>query len=209
MLILETFSTDGKYFLGLVWRSAEVSMTNPGDRRIPGSGPIPLKAPESTPRNHSRRETEALRSHACRRTSLAVTRGGARLCPRERPASATRKPPMKIEDYGLIGDTQTAALVGCNGSIDWLCLPRFDSGACFAALLGDQTHGCWQIAPEGEIKASPADATARTRWCWRPSSRWPTAVACGWSIACPRAGRSPTWCAWSKACADACGCACA
>ena len=61
---------------------------------------------------------------------------------------------MKIEDYGLIGDTQTAALVGRNGSIDWLCLPRFDSGACFAALLGDETHGFWQIAPDGEIKAT-------------------------------------------------------
>ena len=54
---------------------------------------------------------------------------------------------MRIEEYGLIGDTQTAALVGCNGSIDWLCLPRFDSPACFAALLGDSSHGHWQIAP--------------------------------------------------------------
>ncbi len=47
----------------------------------------------------------------------------------------------------MIGDTQTAALVGDDGSIDWLCAPRFDSGACFAALLGDQNHGRWQIAP--------------------------------------------------------------
>ena len=54
---------------------------------------------------------------------------------------------MKIEDYGLIGDTQTAALVGLNGSIDWLCLPRFDSGACFAALLGDDRNGFWRIGP--------------------------------------------------------------
>ena len=61
---------------------------------------------------------------------------------------------MKIEDYGLIGDTQTAALVGRNGSIDWLCLPRFDSGACFAALLGNENHGFWQIAPDGEIKTT-------------------------------------------------------
>ena len=56
---------------------------------------------------------------------------------------------MAIEDYGLIGDTQTAALVGRDGSIDWLCLPRFDSGACFAALLGTPEHGRWGIAPIG------------------------------------------------------------
>jgi GH15 family glucan-1,4-alpha-glucosidase len=55
--------------------------------------------------------------------------------------------PLPIEQYALIGDGHTAALVGANGSIDWLCLPRFDSGACFAALLGAKEHGCWQIAP--------------------------------------------------------------
>jgi GH15 family glucan-1,4-alpha-glucosidase len=54
---------------------------------------------------------------------------------------------LKIEDYGLIGDTHTAGLVGRNGSIDWLCLPRFDSGACFAALLGNESHGRWLISP--------------------------------------------------------------
>jgi GH15 family glucan-1,4-alpha-glucosidase len=58
---------------------------------------------------------------------------------------------LAIEDYALIGDTQTAALVGTNGSVDWLCLPRFDSGACFAALLGDREHGYWQIAPIGDV----------------------------------------------------------
>ncbi|MEE1737481.1 glycoside hydrolase family 15 protein [Streptomyces sp. BE147] len=55
----------------------------------------------------------------------------------------------RIEDYALIGDLQTAALVGRNGSVDWLCLPRFDSGACFAALLGDEENGHWRIAPQG------------------------------------------------------------
>src|SRR5262245_47955481 len=60
--------------------------------------------------------------------------------------------PLKIEDYALIGDTQTAALVGKNGSIDWLCLPHFDSGACFAALLGDPSNGRWLIAPKGKIR---------------------------------------------------------
>ncbi len=61
---------------------------------------------------------------------------------------------LKIEDYGIIGDTQTVALVGRNGSIDWLCLPRFDSAACFAALLGDEEHGCWKIAPAEEVTAT-------------------------------------------------------
>ncbi|MFI2639458.1 glycoside hydrolase family 15 protein [Streptomyces sp. NPDC018610] len=55
----------------------------------------------------------------------------------------------RIEDYALIGDEQTAALIGRDGSVDWLCLPRFDSGACFARLLGDEENGHWRIAPEG------------------------------------------------------------
>jgi len=57
----------------------------------------------------------------------------------------------RIEDYALIGDMHTAALVSNTGSIDWLCLPRFDSGACFAALLGDEQHGHWQLTPTGEV----------------------------------------------------------
>ncbi|MGX1912581.1 glycoside hydrolase family 15 protein [Streptomyces phaeochromogenes] len=55
--------------------------------------------------------------------------------------------PGRIEDYALVGDLLTAALVGCDGSLDWLCLPRFDSPACFAALLGDENNGRWLIAP--------------------------------------------------------------
>ena len=57
--------------------------------------------------------------------------------------------PCRIEDYGLIGDCETAALVGRDGSIDWLCWPAFDSDACFAALLGTEKHGRWLIAPAG------------------------------------------------------------
>jgi GH15 family glucan-1,4-alpha-glucosidase len=59
----------------------------------------------------------------------------------------------RIEEYAIIGDTQTAALVDGGGSIDWVCFPRFDSGACFAALLGDRNNGRWRISPRSDIRA--------------------------------------------------------
>ena len=62
--------------------------------------------------------------------------------------------PLRLEDYALIGDCSSCALVGANGSIDWLCWPRFDSPACMAALLGSDDNGRWVIAP------ADADATS-------------------------------------------------
>jgi GH15 family glucan-1,4-alpha-glucosidase len=61
---------------------------------------------------------------------------------------------MWLEEYGLIGDMQSAALVGRDGAVDWLCLPRFDSASCFSALLGDERHGRWLVAPAGEARAT-------------------------------------------------------
>jgi GH15 family glucan-1,4-alpha-glucosidase len=59
-----------------------------------------------------------------------------------------------LEEYGLIGDLEPAALVGRNGAIDWLCLPLFDSASCFSALLADEQHGRWLLAPAGEVTAT-------------------------------------------------------
>jgi hypothetical protein len=94
--------------------------------------------------------------------------------------------PSRIDDYAIIGDLHTTALVGADGSVDWLCFPRCDSPACFAALLGDDFNGCWRLAPasgghctrrryrektlvlETEWETLDGAITARTslpRWC--------------------------------------------
>src|SRR4029079_8314361 len=76
-----------------------------------------------------------------------------------RPRAPGRAMSRRIEDYGIIGNAYTAALVSRDGSIDWLCLPRFDSESVFAALLGEPKHGRWLLAPE----APPA----RSSRCYR------------------------------------------
>jgi GH15 family glucan-1,4-alpha-glucosidase len=81
-----------------------------------------------------------------------------------------------LEDYGLIGNMVSAALVSRDGSIDWLCLPRFDSAACFAALLGDTAHGRWLLAP--------ADQSARASRCYLPDT----------AVIETRSSPAPVWC---------------
>jgi len=83
----------------------------------------------------------------------------------------------RLEQYALIGDTHTGGLVGDDGSLDWLCVPRFDSPACFAALLGDESHGHWRLAPasggraarrryrEGTLVLETECATGTSTWC--------------------------------------------
>ena len=69
---------------------------------------------------------------------------------------------LPIEDYALVGDRRSGALIGRNGSVDWLCLPRFDSPACFAGLLGTDEHGHWQLCPvdEYDVRRRYIDASA-------------------------------------------------
>ena len=77
--------------------------------------------------------------------------------------------PGLIEDYAIIGNCESAALVGRDGSIDWLALPRFDSAACFAALLGDAENGRWQITPKGDARITRRYREIPSR---RVSSDW-------------------------------------
>ena len=120
---------------------------------------------------------------------------------------------LPIEDYAIIADTQTSALVGRNGSIDWLCVPRFDSGAIFAALLGNEENGHWTIAPAGEVRRRPPpvprrDAGAgdrvRDRRRRGPADRLHAAARRGARRGADRRGRARprTDDAWSCGCAS-------
>ena len=118
---------------------------------------LALQVPENRPAVVARDSTQrpanpsvkASRPQSHQNTAAVLSRG----------TSIRSDLPLDIEDYALIGDCTTAALVGRNGSIDWLCWPRFDSNALFAALLGTSEHGRWRI--------SPADPTPRVSRAYR------------------------------------------
>ena len=96
-------------------------------------------------------------------------------------------PYQPIENYGLIGNLQTAALVGMDGSIDWLCLPHFDSPSVFAAILDDQKGGRFRIAAARRELSGTSSTTGRTPTFSLPVSCMPTASARSWTT-CPSAG---------------------
>src|SRR5215469_4499896 len=93
------------------------------------------------------RQSSNIRSCTPSTSRRASGKGASIVITRERAMT------LPIEDYGLIGDCKAAALVGRDGSIDWLCWPRFDSAACFAALLGTVENGRWLLAPSQPILA--------------------------------------------------------
>src|SRR5437016_12000742 len=79
----------------------------------------------------------------------------------------------RIEDYAVVGDLQTVALIGRSGSVDWLCFPRFDSGSCFSALLGSSENGRWLMAPSEGGQATTRRYRERTLIL---ESEWETAT---------------------------------
>jgi len=97
-----------------------------------------------------------------------------------------------IEDYALIGDMQTAALVGKDGSVDWLCLPRFDSPASFASLLGTEDHGQWRIGPADAQRCEMSRSYAGDTLILRTEWKTPTGTARLVDFMPPRDGKPPT-----------------
>src|SRR5271169_2145832 len=129
--------------------------TNGPTTCMENSGETPLPSPwfrgkrgECTLQNR-REESRTARFDSVRRPALVDSAYRTRIsgfaaCRNDDWSDAM---PSKIEEYAMLGDCETSALVARDGSIDWLCWPRFDSGACFAALLGEAKNGRWLIAP--------------------------------------------------------------
>jgi GH15 family glucan-1,4-alpha-glucosidase len=111
-----------------------------------------------------------------------------------------------IEDYGIIGNTYTAALVSRGGSIDWLCLPRFDSESVFAALLGEPQHGRWLIEPAGPVTQLSRRYRGATGIL---ETQFETPEGCVTLIdfiALSESEDQIVWSAWSGAIKAGCGC---
>ena len=89
----------------------------------------------------------------------------------------------RIEDYAIIGDTRTVALIDRSGSVDWWCVPRIDSGAVFCALLGTKANGHWLVAPKDEIKGvsrryEPETLVLETIFQTRTGQQWQQCLLC-------------------------------
>jgi GH15 family glucan-1,4-alpha-glucosidase len=125
--------------------------------------------------------------------------------------------PALIEDYALIGNCRSAALVSRDGAIDWLCLPRFDAPAVFAALLGNEENGRWRIAPSDPVEHCTRrylDDTLVLETHWTTASGRARVLDCmPWGTATPSCASSRAWRAkprsrWTWCCASTTAAAC-